>query len=49
MTVATDGNLPAALDRLYGAVAGLIDPVKEMHDDMILSAPSLYEQLVDSI
>lgn len=29
-----------ALDRLYGAVAGLIDPVKEMHDDAIMSAPA---------
>jgi hypothetical protein len=25
--VATDGNLPAALDRLYAAVVGLIDPI----------------------
>jgi hypothetical protein len=33
VTVTTDRYLPAALDRLYAAVAGLIDPVKEMHDD----------------
>ena len=45
----TDGYLPAALDRLYAAVAGLIDPIKEMHDGTIMSAPSLYEQLVGSI
>jgi len=45
MTFASDGNLPAALDRLYIAVAALIDPVKEMHDGVIVSAPSLYEQL----
>jgi hypothetical protein len=45
----TDGCLPAALDRLYAAVAGLIDPVKDMHDNVIVSAPSLYEQLVGSI
>jgi hypothetical protein len=31
VTVATDGCLPAALDRLYAVVAALIDPVKEMH------------------
>ena len=34
---ATDGYLPAALDRLYGAVAGLTDPVEEIHDDVIVS------------
>src|SRR5258705_5505757 len=49
VTVATDGYLPAALDRLYAAVAGLIDPVKEMHVGAIVSAPSLYEQLVGAI
>ena len=32
VTTTTDGYLPAALDRLYAAVAGLIDPVKEVHD-----------------
>jgi Domain of unknown function (DUF4352)/Protein of unknown function (DUF2510) len=49
VTVTTDGYLPAALDRLYTAVAVLIDPVKEMHDDAIMSGPSLYEQLVGAI
>jgi hypothetical protein len=45
VTSVSDGNLPAALDRLYIAVAALIDPLKEMHDGVIVSAPSLYEQL----
>ncbi len=49
MTVTSDGCLPAALDRLYAAVAGLADPVKEMHVGAIMSAPSLYEQLVGAI
>lgn len=44
MTVATDGNLPAALDRLYIAVAGLVNPIKDLTDDVVRSAPSLYEQ-----
>lgn len=42
----TDGCLPAARDRLYAAVATLIDPVKEMHAGAVVSAPSLYEQLI---
>lgn len=46
MTVDADGYLPAALDRLHAAVSGLIDPIKEMHDNAMVSAPSLYEQLV---
>jgi hypothetical protein len=49
VTVATDGNLPGALDRLSAAVAGLVDPVKEVHDDVIVAAPSLYEQLLGAI
>ena len=49
VTVTSDGYLPAALDRLYAAVGALIDPVKQLHDDTVVSAPSLYEQLVGSI
>lgn len=49
VTVTTDGCLPAALDRLYAAVAALCDPVKELHDGQLLVGPSLYEQLVDGI
>jgi hypothetical protein len=49
VTVTTDGCLPAALDRLYGAVGALVDAIKEMHDGAIVSAPSLYEQLVAAI
>jgi hypothetical protein len=49
VTVATDGNLPAALDRLHAAVAALIDPKKEMHDGAIVAAAALYEQLVGAI
>lgn len=44
-----DGSLPAALDRLYAAVAAMIDPVKEWHDGRLLAAPSLYEQLCDLV
>ena len=45
----TDGYLPAALDRLYAAVAGLIDPLKEVHDGAVMAAPSLYQQLLGAI
>ena len=31
MTVATDGYLPAALDRLHGCVAALVDPTTAAH------------------
>jgi hypothetical protein len=41
--VATDGCLPVALDRLYVAVAALIDPCREMADGVLRCAPSLYE------
>jgi hypothetical protein len=34
---------------LYAAVAGLVDPIKALTDDVIRTAPSLYEQLVGSI
>ena len=37
MTVAPDGCLRAALERLYAAVAKLLDPVKEWQDDRMLS------------
>lgn len=49
VTAAMDGCLPAALDRLYAAVARLVDPLKEMHDGAIVAAPSLYEQLLGAI
>jgi hypothetical protein len=49
VTVAPDGNLPGALDRLYAAVAGLVDEVKEMREGAVLVAPSLYEQLVEAV
>ena len=44
-----DGNLPAALDRLYAAVAGLIDPRKELLGDTIMAAPSLYDELLGEL
>jgi hypothetical protein len=40
MTVATDGYLQAALDRLHAAVTALVDPVKEMFDGEVLLARS---------
>jgi hypothetical protein len=49
VTVAIDGCLPAALDRLYGAVSALVDERKELHDGALLAAPSLYEQLVGEV
>lgn len=49
VTVATDGYLPAALDHLHAAVAALVDPVKGMSHGGVLTAPSLYEQLVGDI
>jgi hypothetical protein len=45
VAVVADEYLPAALDRLYEAVGGLIDPRKELHAGALLAAPSLYEQL----
>jgi hypothetical protein len=48
-TVTVDGCLPAALDRLYAAVAALLDERKEMVDGSILAAPSVYDQLVDAV
>jgi hypothetical protein len=41
--------LPGALDKLYAAVSGLTDPIKEMVDGAILVAPSLWEQLLSAI
>ncbi|MGV0719010.1 hypothetical protein ABQE93_26780 [Mycolicibacterium sp. XJ662] len=49
MSVAADGVLAPALDRLYAAVAGLIDPVQQWHGGRLLVGPSLYEQLVDAL
>jgi hypothetical protein len=46
---APDGALAPALDRLYAAVAGLIDPIKEMHDGVIRAADSLYKQLAEAV
>jgi len=37
------------LDRLYGAVALLTDPIKELVDGVVMAAPSLWEQLCDDI
>ena len=42
-------NLPAALDRLYTAVAALIDPRKELHGDTLMAAPSLYDELLGEL
>jgi hypothetical protein len=47
--VSPDGCLPVALDRLYAAVAGLVDPIKQMLDGAIMVSPSWYEQLVGAI
>jgi hypothetical protein len=49
VAVATDGCLPTAVDRLYAAVAALVDPVKELVGGALLVAPSPYEQLVGEI
>jgi hypothetical protein len=38
--VATDGCLPTAADRLYAAVAALVEPVKELVGGALLVAPS---------
>lgn len=42
---APDGNLPATLDKLHAAIAGLADPVKGWYADGVKLGPSLYEQL----
>lgn len=49
MTATADGCLPAALDRLYAAVAALVDEGKQSFDGTILSAPSVYAQLLDEV
>jgi hypothetical protein len=49
VTVAAEESLPAALDRLSAAVESLVDPIKVTHDGAIVSAPSLYEQLIAAI
>lgn len=43
------GCLPAAVERLCAATAALVDPSEEMHENAIVAAPSLYEQLDDAI
>lgn len=45
----TDGNLPAALDKLNTAVAAIADPIKGWYPDGVRMAPSLYEQLVNDV
>jgi hypothetical protein len=41
--------LPAAVDELYRAVGGLIDPVKELVNGSVMAGPSPYEHLVNEI
>lgn len=49
MTVAAEQCLPAAIDRLYTAVARVVDESKELVGGVLHAAPSLYEQLVDAV
>ena len=51
MTVAQsdEKSLPAAIDNLYAAIGGLIDPRKELINGTVMGAPSLYASLVDQI
>lgn len=49
VTVTDERTLPAALDGFYNAVAGLVDPRKELFNGAVLAAPSLYETLVGEI
>lgn len=53
MKVADTSNeehtLPDAVDRLYAAVAGLIDPAKELVGGAVLAGPSAYEALLMEI
>ena len=48
-TVAPDGCLQPALDRLYGAVGALLDERKECVGGSILCGPSPYQQLCDEV
>jgi hypothetical protein len=48
-SVTDERTLPAALDDLYRAVAGLVDPRKEWCDGQVLAAPSMYDWLVAEI
>lgn len=45
----TAENLPAALDRLHTAIAALTDPRKELHDHVLMAAPSLYDELLSEL
>jgi hypothetical protein len=49
VTATADGFLPAALDKLHQAIAGLVDERKEMIGGAVRSAPSLYDELVDEV
>ena len=49
MTATDEASLPDALDRLYAAVADLIDPAKQLSDGAVLVGPSCYEMLVAEI
>jgi hypothetical protein len=49
MSVSSERCLPAAIDRLYAAVARFADPAKELTQDALRVAPSLYEQLCEQI
>lgn len=41
-----EAQLPAAVDELYRAVGTLVDPAKQLHDNVMRQAPSLYEALI---
>lgn len=49
MTNRDEASLPDALDRLYAAVADLIDPAKQLVDGAVLVGPSAYEALLGEI
>jgi hypothetical protein len=44
-----EAQLPIALEHLYAAVGGLVDPRKELVAGSIVAQPSMYESLVDEI
>jgi len=47
--VADEHTLPDAVDRLYAAVGGLVDPAKELINGAVLAGPSAYAALVSEI
>lgn len=47
--VVREQELPAAIDTLYAAVSRLVDNRKELHQDVVRVAPSLYDTLVSEI